>query len=83
MDRVSAIAAQPDQRQARVSAMPSVRSQNRVQTRLSRRARTGAGATDRHRARLHLPGLPAHLGPELYLYLARVLGFETPAGVIE
>ena len=22
-------------------------------------------------------------GPELYLYLARVLGFQTPAGVIE
>jgi hypothetical protein len=31
-----------------------------------------------------LPGLPAHLGgPGAVLHLARVLGFETPAGVIE
>jgi hypothetical protein len=42
------------------AAVPGVRSDVRLSKRLGRRTGTGAGAADRHRARLHLPGLRTH-----------------------
>jgi len=45
--------------------------------------RDSAGEHVRVPALRIMPGLPHTRGPELYLHLARVLGFDTPVGVIE